>query len=45
MDKKGILGTFKFVFFTILVLVLTCSAVVITVLNTYKPAVKVYVAN
>lgn len=45
MERKGILGTFKFMFFTILVLVLTCSAVVITVLNTYKPAVKVFVAG
>ena len=45
MEKKGILSTFKFMFFCILVLVLTCSAVVITVLNTYKPTVKVYVGN
>ena len=45
MERKGILGTLKFMFFTILVLVLTCSAVVITVLNAYKPAVKVYVAD
>lgn len=45
MEKKGILSTFKFTFFTLLVLVLTCSAVVITVLNTYKPAVKVYVSD
>lgn len=45
MERRGILSTFRFVFFTILVLVLTCSAVIITVLNTYKPAVKVFVAG
>lgn len=45
MEKRGILGTLKFMFFTILVLVLTCSAVVITVLNTYKPTVKVHIGD
>lgn len=43
MEKKGVLGTLRFLFFTILVLVLIFSAVVITVLNMYKPTVKAFV--
>lgn len=37
------LSTLRFVFFTILTLVLIFSAVLVTVLNTYKPTVKAYV--
>ena len=37
------LSTLRFMFFTIIVLGLICSAVIITVLNTYKPAVKAYI--
>ena len=37
------LGTLRFIFFTILALVLIFSAVLITVLNTYKPTVKAYI--
>lgn len=45
MGENKILGTLKFMFVTIIVLVLTCSAAIITVLNTYKPAVKVYIED
>ena len=37
------LSTLRFVFFTILTLVLIFSAVLVTVLNTYKPTVKAYI--
>lgn len=37
------LGTLRFIFFTILTLVLIFSAVLVTVLNTYKPTVKAYI--
>ncbi|MDD3303571.1 MAG: M23 family metallopeptidase [Clostridia bacterium] len=43
MEKKNRLSTLKFVIFTILSFVLICSAVMITVLNHYKPAVKTYI--
>ena len=43
MEKKNRLGTLRFVIFTILSFILICSAVVITVLNHYKPAVKTYI--
>ena len=43
MEKKSVLSTLRFVFFTILTLVLIFSAVLVTVLNTYKPTVKAYV--
>ncbi len=39
------LGTLRFVFFTILALVLIFSAVLVTVLNTYKPTVKAYIGD
>ena len=42
MEKKGVLSTLRFIFFTVLTLALIFSAVVVTVLNTYKPAVKAY---
>lgn len=45
MKKEGMLGTLRFMVVTILLLVLTSSAVIITVLNKYKPAVKVYVGK
>lgn len=37
------LSTLRFVLFTILILSLVCCAVIVTVLNTYKPAVKTYI--
>ena len=37
------LSNLSFILFTIVILSLVCSAVVITVLNTYKPAVKTYI--
>lgn len=37
------LSTLRFVFFTIITLVLIFSAVLVTVLNTYKPTVRAYV--
>lgn len=37
------LSTLRFVFFTIVTLVLIFSAVLVTVLNTYKPTVKAYI--
>lgn len=37
------LSTLRFIMFTIFILALICSAVVVTVLNTYKPAVKTYI--
>lgn len=37
------LSTLRFMFFTIFILALICCAVIITVLNTYKPAVKTYI--
>lgn len=37
------LSTLRFVFFTIITLVLIFSAVLVTVLNTYKPTVKAYI--
>ena len=43
MEKKGVLSTLRFIFFTIVTLVLIFSAVVITVLNMYKPTVKAYI--
>jgi len=43
MEKKRVLGTIRFIFFTIVALVLIFSAVVVTILNTYKPTVKAYI--
>ena len=43
MEKKSVLSTLRFVFFTIISLVLIFSAVLVTVLNTYKPVVKAYI--
>lgn len=43
MGKKGVLSTLRFMFFTIISLCLIFSAVVITVINMYKPAVKTYI--
>lgn len=43
MEKKGVLSTLRFMFFTIISLGLVFSAVVITVINMYKPAVKTYI--
>src|SRR5574344_359537 len=43
MEKRSVLGTLRFIFVTVLTLVLIFSAVVITVLNTYKPTVKAYI--
>ena len=43
MEKRSVLSTIRFIFFTVLALGLIFTAVVITVLNNYKPAVKAYV--
>ena len=43
MGKKSVLRTLRFLFFTIISLVLIFSAVLVTVLNTYKPTVKAYI--
>ncbi len=43
MKKKSVLSTLGFILFTIVVLVLIFSAVLVTILNTYKPTVKAYV--
>ena len=43
MEKRSVLSTLRFIFFTILTLVLIFSAVLVTVLNTYKPTVKAYI--
>lgn len=43
MEKKGVLSTLRFMFFTIISLGLIFSAVVITVINMYKPSVKTYI--
>lgn len=43
MKKKSVLSTLGFILFTIVTLVLIFSAVLVTVLNTYKPTVKAYV--
>ncbi len=43
MEKKGVLSTLRFMFFTIISLGLIFSSVVITVINMYKPAVKTYI--
>lgn len=43
MKKKSVLSTIGFILFTIVTLVLIFSAVLVTVLNTYKPTVKAYV--
>lgn len=45
MKKEGMLGNLRFMVVTILLLVLTSSAVIITVLSKYKPAVKVYIGK
>ena len=45
MEKKSVLSTIRFIFFTVLALGLIFTAVVITVLNNYKPAVKTYIAG
>ena len=37
------LSTLRFILFTLVILALICSAVIVTVLNTYKPAVKTYI--
>lgn len=42
MEKKGVLSTLRFIFFTVLSIALIFSAVLVTVLNAYKPAVKAY---
>lgn len=41
MEKKGVLSTLKFIFSTTFLLVLMFCAVIVTVLNTYKPTLKV----
>jgi len=41
MEKKGVLSSLKFIFSTTFLLVLMFSAVVVTVLNTYKPTLRV----
>jgi murein DD-endopeptidase MepM/ murein hydrolase activator NlpD len=43
MEKKGVLSTLRFIFFTMLTLVLIFSAVLVTILNTYKPAVRSFI--
>ena len=43
MEKKNRLSTLRFIAFTILSFILICSAVVMTFLNHYKPAVKTYI--
>ena len=43
MGKKGVLSTLRFVLFTAISLVMIFTAVYLTVLNTYKPAVKAYI--
>ncbi|MEG2348398.1 MAG: peptidoglycan DD-metalloendopeptidase family protein [Clostridia bacterium] len=42
MEKRSVLRTLRFILFSIFTLVLVFSSVAITVLNTYKPAVKTY---
>lgn len=42
MEKKGVLSTLRFILFTVFLIALIFSAVLVTVLNTYKPAVKAY---
>lgn len=42
MEKHSVLRTLRFILFSVLSLVLVFTAVAITVLNTYKPAVKTY---
>ncbi len=42
MEKKGVLSTLRFILFTVFFIALVFSAVLVTVLNTYKPAVKAY---
>ena len=41
MEKKGVLSSLKFIFSTTFLLVLMFCAVVVTVLNTYRPTLKV----
>lgn len=43
MGKKGVISTLKFVLFTAISLVMIFTAVYLTVINTYKPAVKTYI--
>ena len=43
MGKKGVLSTLRFVLFTGISLVMIFTAVYMTILNTYKPAVKTYI--
>lgn len=43
MDKKGVLRTLRFIFFSIVTLALIFVGVGMTVLNTYKPMVKAYI--
>lgn len=45
MEKRRVLPTLRFIVLTIIVLVLVFCAVVITVLNMYKPSVKVYLGD
>ena len=43
MKKKSVLSTIRFVFFAVFSFAVIFSAVLVTVLNTYKPAVKAYI--
>lgn len=43
MGKKGVLSTLRFLFFTVFTLALIFLAVVMTIINTYKPAVRAYI--
>lgn len=43
MGKKSVLSTLRFILFTGISLVMIFTAVYLTVLNTYKPAVKTYI--
>lgn len=45
MERKSVFATLRFIFFTILALVLIFSAVLVTILNTYKPTVKAYISG
>ena len=45
MEKRGVLSTLKFIFSTTFLLVLIFAAVVVTVLNKYRPTYKVTIGD
>ncbi len=45
MEKRSVWGTLRFIFVTVVLMVLVFSAVAVTIMNVYKPALKVNIGD